>query len=353
MKRAFGILLTLTLCWIVSGCTPFSGQLTDSRRTAIRSAENWKKQGFNFDPNTMTCSDMSDRVQAIRRAAYWDEKGYSIDPNGKTWQDVDEQAHAIDRARFWNEQGYAFDPNAMTIAEMDGKAKELQEADFWAKAGCYYDPNTQAVYVSKGSTTKLGSLPLPGKGTYASHKGGDSSLPVISRGSGSADLSKGAATRRGSMSGSAFYASTGSGHCVKKRIGSGRFVLLEDHSLWGISPVDSTNSRVWFSSEQIVVTNNANPRYPYRLINTDTSDTAQARLIAKTGTHWISENIDSGQFLLLEDDSLWEVNPLDTLNSALWLSLSDIVITDSDNGAWPNLLINTDDGEDVEAKRLK
>jgi hypothetical protein len=353
MTRAFGILLTLTLSWIVTGCTATSNQLTDSRKAAIRRAENWRKRGFNFDPNTMTCSDMSDRVQAIRRAAYWQDKGYSIDPNGRTWQAVDEQARAIDRTRFWNEQGYVFDPNTMTIAEMDGKAKELQEADFWAKAGCYYDPNTQAVYVSKGSTTKLSSLPLPGKGNYIGHESGDSSEPVVSRANRSSGLSEGSAIRRGSLNGSAFYASTGSGHWVRKRISSGRFVLLEDHSLWGISPVDRTNSRVWFSSEQIVVTNNANPRYPYRLINTDTSDTAGARLIAKTGIHWISENIDSGKFLLLEDDSLWEVNPLCTSDSALWLYLSDIIVTDSDNGAWPNLLINTDAGEDLEAKRLK
>jgi hypothetical protein len=61
--------------------------------------------------------------------------------------------------------------------------------------------------------------------------------------------------------------------------------------------------------------------------------------------HWISDNIDDGKYIKLEDGSLWEVNGVDTVDSSLWLEMDDIIVC---NGK----LINTDDKESVEAKRV-
>ncbi len=68
--------------------------------------------------------------------------------------------------------------------------------------------------------------------------------------------------------------------------------------------------------------------------------------------HWIQKNIDSGAFILLEDDSLWEVDPLDRIDSSLWLPISEITVIESSGGSpgYDYLLINTDDGEKVHAK---
>ena len=67
------------------------------------------------------------------------------------------------------------------------------------------------------------------------------------------------------------------------------------------------------------------------------------------GGHWISKNIDSGAFIKLEDGSLWEISPIDKINSMLWLPISNITIIESKNPLYPYLLVN-DDGTKVEAK---
>lgn len=70
------------------------------------------------------------------------------------------------------------------------------------------------------------------------------------------------------------------------------------------------------------------------------------------GGHWVSKNIDTGKFIKLEDGSLWEISPIDKINSMLWLPISNIMVIESKNPLYPYLLINTDDGEKVEAKLL-
>jgi len=47
----------------------------------------------------------------------------------------------------------------------------------------------------------------------------------------------------------------------------------------------------------------------------------------------------------LEDGSLWRVDDTDTVDSALWLPTTDIVVCDGK-------LINTEDNESVEAQRI-
>jgi len=70
--------------------------------------------------------------------------------------------------------------------------------------------------------------------------------------------------------------------------------------------------------------------------------------------HWIQENIDSGSMIVLEDGSIWEIDPLDKIEAMLWLPISNITIVTSDNGSpgYDYLLINTDDGEKAHAKYL-
>ena len=68
--------------------------------------------------------------------------------------------------------------------------------------------------------------------------------------------------------------------------------------------------------------------------------------------HWIEGVIDGGSFVKLEDGSLWQISPLDTITSALWLPISDIVVIEGNDLGYPYKLINTDDRESVNARRL-
>lgn len=62
--------------------------------------------------------------------------------------------------------------------------------------------------------------------------------------------------------------------------------------------------------------------------------------------HWVDSVSNDGQIVKLEDGSIWEVDAVDALDSALWLPTTDIV-------ACADKLINTEDNETVSATRLR
>jgi len=72
------------------------------------------------------------------------------------------------------------------------------------------------------------------------------------------------------------------------------------------------------------------------------------------GGHWIQKNVDSGTYMILEDGSLWKIDPLDKIDAMLWLPISNITVTESSSGSlgFDYLLINTDDGEKAHAKYM-
>ncbi len=146
-----------SLLCVTTGCTS-NLHVSTQRQKAIKCAANWKTAGYDFDPNTMTCSQMYEKVSAIRRAKHWKDKGYDFDPNSMTWAQMDQEVTDIDRARYWHEQGYEFDPTSMTAVEMDQRARELLEADWWKSIGYYYDPNSKTVFLDESKKTKLSSL---------------------------------------------------------------------------------------------------------------------------------------------------------------------------------------------------
>ena len=77
------------------------------------------------------------------------------------------------------------------------------------------------------------------------------------------------------------YSSIGKGHWVSKNLDSGYSIKLEDGSLWEISPIDRVDTSLWLVTEEITVTDSGNPMYPYKLINTDTEDVVEAKLLFK------------------------------------------------------------------------
>lgn len=62
--------------------------------------------------------------------------------------------------------------------------------------------------------------------------------------------------------------------------------------------------------------------------------------------HWIQAVMSDGEIIKLEDGSLWQVDAGDTVDSALWLPISDVVVCN-------DKMINTDDNETVGVTRLR
>jgi hypothetical protein len=73
---------------------------------------------------------------------------------------------------------------------------------------------------------------------------------------------------------------------------------------------------------------------------------SQSRYRSCEDGHWIDDVMDDGRLIKLEDGSLWEVDEIDTVDSALWLPASDVVVC-------AGRLINIDDNESVGARRVR
>ncbi len=187
MKKS---LILLLLVLLLGGCK-FTGECSDGANDSASCAQDRARQGYEFDPNCMSCSQMWSTVQAVRRAAYWSEKGYVVDPNSLTWQQVAEKVADIVRARYWKERGYDLDPNNMTALEMDRCVEELKETQYRTDSGYYYDRATQTAYVDEDKTIALRSLPTPTPTNYWPCFSNSSRSSCASRTGGISDRKKG------------------------------------------------------------------------------------------------------------------------------------------------------------------
>lgn len=75
------------------------------------------------------------------------------------------------------------------------------------------------------------------------------------------------------------YVGVGGGHWVKQVIDSGRMLLLEDGSLWDIAALDRIDTVLWLPMTEITVLENPTGLLPYKLVNTDDGEVAEARYI--------------------------------------------------------------------------
>ena len=62
--------------------------------------------------------------------------------------------------------------------------------------------------------------------------------------------------------------------------------------------------------------------------------------------HWVQDVMADGEFVKLEDGSVWEIDVVDQIDTMLWLPATDII-------ACPDKLINTEDNETVGARRIR
>lgn len=76
--------------------------------------------------------------------------------------------------------------------------------------------------------------------------------------------------------------------------------------------------------------------------------------LGSSGGHWIKSKADNGTIVVLEDGSMWRINSLDRIYTALWLPISNVAVLRADSavGEYKYALVNTDDGEKALAKYL-
>jgi hypothetical protein len=68
--------------------------------------------------------------------------------------------------------------------------------------------------------------------------------------------------------------------------------------------------------------------------------------------HWIDNVSGDGSIITLEDNSIWQVSPLDTPSTSIWLVVDNITVAHSREPGYPYRLINTDEGETASARFL-
>ena len=71
-----------------------------------------------------------------------------------------------------------------------------------------------------------------------------------------------------------------------------------------------------------------------------------------TGKHFIDEVDKDGAIVILEDDSVWEVESTDRIDTSLWLETTDITVSKDPRaiGEYKYILRNTEDHETAHAK---
>lgn len=72
---------------------------------------------------------------------------------------------------------------------------------------------------------------------------------------------------------------------------------------------------------------------------------SQPQLRCEVG-HWVSTVTSDGSIVKLEDGSIWEIDLLDRIDTMLWLVTEEVLVCGG-------RLINTDNGQSVNARRLK
>jgi hypothetical protein len=88
---------------------------------------------------------------------------------------------------------------------------------------------------------------------------------------------------------------------------------------------------------------------PHRFPPTVLGDGGGGLYLSTGGGHWIKTRSDDGDIITLEDGSVWLIDPLDRIDTALWLPITDITVVESEGD---HLLVNTDDGEKAHARLL-
>lgn len=77
------------------------------------------------------------------------------------------------------------------------------------------------------------------------------------------------------------------------------------------------------------------------------------RIYTRAGEeHWLRDKQDEGRIVILNDESVWEVDPSDRPVTTRWLRLSTVMVNHTQKEGYPYLLTNTAERESAHANYL-
>ena len=92
---------------------------------------------------------------------------------------------------------------------------------------------------------------------------------------------------------------------------------LSDASVWEVTLGFTTG---WFAGDRVVVDSTT-------IVNLDEAEEVQVSFLGTAIAHpRIDDVLNSGQFVALNDGTLWEIDVLDRLHVNLWLSVQRVVV---------------------------
>jgi len=89
---------------------------------------------------------------------------------------------------------------------------------------------------------------------------------------------------------------------------------------------------------------------PFRPSDTDIQKSITGIYSGEDRDHYMEGSYSRGSLIVLEDGSMWDIDPVDTMIAALWAYNSVITVSSPGGGKYDYLLSNSDDGKKVRAK---
>jgi len=83
------------------------------------------------------------------------------------------------------------------------------------------------------------------------------------------------------------------------------------------------------------------------------SDKEKASVLPEGKHLYLSQNIDNGRILRLDDDSEYLVAPEDVEQSSFWITPFPLRIEESDDPEYPQRIVNINNGKSVKVKQTK
>ena len=141
---------------------------------------------------------------------------------------------------------------------------------------------------------------------------------------------------------------------------NGEFVDLKDGSSWRIAPIYQYLSIQWRKGDRIEITPSENDLWPYNLHNNRLEQDAQAKQMKPPsptgeeppeeesyfeGSETILHIRGSGQFLELQNGTIWKIAPLDMMKVQGWHPNDRVRLEKSDNYLYRYTIHNLDNGQ--------
>ncbi len=114
------------------------------------------------------------------------------------------------------------------------------------------------------------------------------------------------------------YVGLKKGHWIKAVLESGRYVLLEDSSVWEISSLDRVDSMIWLPIDSIDVIAVDEIKGSYKLVNGSDKKIVSATHLGAGPKRSIKALDSTENIIVFDDDSVWEVGISGSTHVVLW-----------------------------------